>query len=428
MKKIIRVRCYPNETQEKMINMTLRACNKIYTDYINEAIDQYTNGTIVTSLQYYEKIKKLSKTVSKYKIYRGISKNILREYLKSADIAVSLYRDGNETAISWINQRIDMNSFKLPAGKINCLWNMLDVPLLGAIRIQKQHDSFYKNISSITNIKLVRDIDDKYYFICIVDDYDKHVCNVDLYGTVSIALSNDDYIILSQEFDNDVLLESCYITEYDEIIPSFENDKFIKEKKELINILKHEIINSIDKTPQRTVFKLEDIKSYEDISKFFIPKSKIMKTLDELYSKLYDIEHEMDQYINNFIIGIVDDIIARNPENIIIENIPMKIRGARIKYRNSDDNDIYKHMLEKQYGFFYEYLLLRCKEQKIGVAMPKDSGTIYKVCSNCNTYHADFDTSSNTFRCNDCHLEISTELNTARLLSNHLDRCIKIKL
>ena len=80
MKKVCKIRMYPNKTQIDKINEILSACRYVQNLYIEYNIKRYDEyGEFLTGYQFAKIVTKLKKTVPRFYWLKGISTKALKD-------------------------------------------------------------------------------------------------------------------------------------------------------------------------------------------------------------------------------------------------------------------------------------------------------------------------------------------------------------
>ena len=187
MKKVCKIRIYPNKTQESIINRTLGACRFIYNKYIEYNITYYKEtGNFLTAYDFSKIVTKLKKT-EEFSWLNKISRKALIESVmtceksyknlfKKKQIHPPKFRSKKQPVQSYffVKDNIHFNTGKK---------NIIHIPILRYIRITER--DYLPDKKQITSGRVIKE-GDKYYvsFIYNTDIKESTIrsqgCGIDL--------------------------------------------------------------------------------------------------------------------------------------------------------------------------------------------------------------------------------------------------------
>lgn len=120
----------------------------------------------------------------------------------------------------------------------------------------------------------------------------------------------------------------------------------------------------------------------------------------KLYRRITNIRY-------NYIFQIINIIIKRNPEYIVIEDLNLR------ELINKSNKNLRKFFREASFYKFITHLEYKCKLRGIKLYKADRFYPSSKICSNCGHKKIDLKLSDRTYICSECGLKIDRDLNAA---------------
>ena len=405
MKKVCKLRIYPNKTQESIINRTLGACRFIYNKYLEYNLNYYKEtGKFLSGYDFSKMLTQLKKT-EEFSWLNDISSKAIKDSIMTCEKSYKkFFKKKQPRPPRFRSRKQSMQSYfvanefiRLNTGKKN----IIRIPILKDIRITER--SYLPDEKQITSGRVIRE-GDKYYVSFI-------------YNT-----SIKESTIRSQGCGIDLGIEKFATIHYETgesmIIDSFVNsDKFnaINEKiKYYQRLISHKVeVNYgrllniyLDHHPDGKVNdKSKNIMKGESYNTSQI--QKLRKKISKLYKKKINIARDT-------ILKLVNILVARTkPRYITIEDLCIKNM-----IETEGFHDLHRLITESRWFFFRERLSQKCEEYDIELRIADKFFASSKTCSFCGKKNKDLKLSDRVFICPHCGYEVDRDLNAAINLCN----------
>ena len=189
-------------------------------------------------------------------------------------------------------------------------------------------------------------------------------------------------------------------------------DLGIKTYVTLSNGEKFENINKFNLKIKKLNFKISKIRRYIDKAKNKGQNNsnniiKLKKELIKLYKRITNIRY-------NYIFQIINYIIKKNPEYIVIEDLDL------IDLRKRSNKNLRKMFREASFYKFKTHLEYKCKINGIPLYKADKFYPSSKMCSNCGHKKNSLTLNDRIYICEKCGLKIDRDLNAAINLKNYI--------
>ena len=403
MKKVCKIRMYPNKTQIDKINEILSACRYVQNLYIEYNIKRYDEcGEFLTGYQFAKIITKLKKTVPRFYWLRGISTKALKDSIMNIEKAFKAFFAKKKGFPKFKSRkRISKESFFFIKDNIKYTdaKNTIKIPILGKIRITEKE--YLPDVSAITSGRIIKD-SEKYYVMFI-------------YNTESIKLPKNNVSL-----GIDVGLKS-YITIYDGEssyhISHFKNDRNYKKLQQKIVTLQRIISKKVEVNYYRKLNSYLDAHQSEPSDKYKnIMKGesyntsgvrRIKRKIQRLYNKMADIRKD-------FIDKLVYNLVARiKPQYITIEDLSISnmIQGE-------GHHDLHRYVIESGFYYFRIHLEAKSKEYLTELRLANKYFASSKMCCMCGHKKKDLTLNDRVYVCPECGNRIDRDENASINLFN----------
>lgn len=412
MKKVHKLRIYPNQTQIHLINETLGCCRYIMNMYIAYNKEVYEKeGLFVSGYDFSKLINKLKKNEDKYSFICNYSSKAIKDAIMTEEKAFkSFFKRHKGYPHFKSRKRLNKESFFFIKDNIHYInKNIIKIPILGKVRITESN--YLPSLESITSGRVIKEYN-KYYVMFIYDtSYDyifltDNKLGIDVGIKYYVTISNDTSSYHINHF-KDLNRYKSYnnkITKLQEIISNKANinynrlinryyDKHGEEPNEVTkNIMKGESYNSSN--IRRLQFKARMLKN----------KQRNIRT----------------DYINKLVYFLT---AKTKPSVITIENLDI---SEMIKHNGTKDATLHKYINESSFYTFKVKLTNKCKYYGIRLREANKYFGSSKTCSCCGNKIKSLTLNDRIYHCNKCGLEIDRDINASINLLNLKDNKCKI--
>ena len=405
MKKVCKIRIYPNKTQESIINRTLGACRFIYNKYIEYSMNYYKEtGKFLTAYDFSKIVTKLKKTEEFSWLNEVSSKAIkdsimvceksYKKFFKKKQSRPPRFRSKKQPVQSYffIKDNIHLNT-----GKKNIIY----IPILKNIRITERN--YLPDEKQVTSGRVIKE-GDKYY---VAFTYNSNI---------------EKSTIRSQGCGIDLGIEKFATIHYETgesmIIESFVNSKKFKAINEKIKYYQRLISHKAEINYGRLLNKYLDHypdgkipETYQNIMKGESYNTSQIRRLKKKISKLYK---KKVNIAKDTILKLIDILVARTkPRYITIEDLSIKNM-----IETEGFHDLHRLITESRWFFFRERLSQKCKEYNIELRIANKFLASSKTCSSCGKKNKDLKLSDRMFICPHCEYKIDRDINASINLCN----------
>ena len=405
MKKVCKLRIYPNKTQEMVINRTLGACRFIYNKYIEYNINYYKEtGKFLTAYDFSKILTELKKT-EEFSWLNEISSKALKDSIMSCEKSFKRFfkkKQARPPKFRSKKQPIQSyffikDSIHLNTGKKN----IIRIPILKNIRITERN--YLPDEKLVTSGRIIKE-GDKYYISFIYDTDIKEStirsqgCGIDL-GIEKFATIH-------------------YKTGDTMVIESFVNSNKFKEINEKIKYYQRLISQKAEINYGRLKNKYLDHHSdgkiseeYQNIMKGESYNTSQIRRLKKKISKLYK---KKVNIAKDTILKLVDILVARTkPRYITIEDLCIKNM-----IETEGFHELHRLITESRWFFFKTRLSQKCKEYNIELRVANRFLASSKKCSSCGKKNKKLKLSDRVFICPHCGYKVDRDINASINLCN----------
>lgn len=412
MKKVCKIRCYPNKYQENKINQILGACRFIMNKYIEYNQNAYKEDKkFITAYDFSKIINKLKKYDSDYEWLDDISSKAISNALITQEKAFKNFfrkiKRNEKTSYPKFKSRKKMRKESFFFIKDNIHFNtgkknIIQIPILKYIRITERN--YLPNNESITSGRLIRE-DDKYYLMFIYDVKRKH--QIPLIKGLGIDLGIKNYMSLSTETNS---MSIKHFKDYDNYKKVSEKITYIQRlisKKQEINywrLLNLYMDKHKGEEPNETSKNIMKGESYNTSQ-----IKKLQKKLRRLYKYKTNIRKD-------FIQKSVYEIVVRvKPKYITIEDLSISNMISTIEEGN---HDLHRYISESGFYYFRECLTNKTHEYHTELRIANKYFASSKTCSDCGCKVKHLTLNDRIFICPECGLKIDRDTNASINLLN----------
>lgn len=322
MKRVAKIRFYPNETQKQVINKTLDACNFVFNKYLeanlknfNEAKEKGEECEFISAYTWKKELTILKQNDENYKWLVGLSTKAVGEAIITAEKAYKAFFKGlrkrpnfkskkrNNLLNSYFFEKVGINFFEGNESKKN----KIKIPILGEVRITRKEQLPSKN--AISSGRILKDCNDK-YFLTFTYDIAEYQDDRPYTPGIKVKVGMEDYATIYDEEDN-------VIKSY----PSFLLDERYKKLDERVYMFQCIIFKKGSISLEK---EIEDYKASHDGEE---PNEKYVEILkgrcfnssniQKVRKKLNLAHTRRVNYSTDFINKTVFDIVRDKPEYII---------------------------------------------------------------------------------------------------------------
>lgn len=403
MKKVCKIRFYPNKTQIKIINETLGACRFVYNKFLEFNIKAYHDGkSFISGYDFSKKLNKQKKTNLDYMWLSDYSSKAIKDEIMTAEKAYKRFFKEKKGFPRFKSKKSPVNSFFFIKDNISFETdkkNIIKIPILGKIRITERN--YLPDEKLVSSGRVIKK-GDKYYVSFIYESSVKQG-KLSKYGC-GIDLGIKDFAII--HFKNG----------YNFKCSSFLSDKQVKIYSERIEKLQRIISKKAEINYGKLLCRYTDKRPTEDINEKLknIMKGESYNTsqIRKLRKKINRAYEKKVNYISEKIKHYVNSLVIAKPKYITIEDLRIQ------NMLQSDTDSIHKYIQESRWYYFRNYLMNKCHEYGIGLRVANKFMKSSRTCSECGYVNDNLKLSDRVFICPECGLEIDRDINAAINLCN----------
>ena len=405
MKKVCKIRIYPNKTQESIINRTLGACRFIYNKYIEYNLNYYKEfGKFLSGYDFSKILTELKKT-EEFSWLNQISSKAIKDsimtceksykkFFKKKQPRFPRFRSRKQPVQSYffIKDNIHLNTGKK---------NIIHIPILKDIRITERN--YLPDENQITSGRVIKE-GDKYYVSFI---YNTNV---------------KESTIRSQGCGIDLGIEKFATIRYETgesmVIDSFINSNKFKEINEKIKYYQRLISHKVEVNYGRL---LNDYLDHHPDGKINDKYKNIMKGESFNTSQIQKIKKKISKLYKHKV-NIAKDIILKLVNILVVRTKPRYITIEDLSIKNMIEtegfHELHRLITESRWFFFRTRLSQKCKEYDIELRIADKFFASSKTCSFCGKKNKELKLSDRMFICPHCGYKIDRDLNAAINLCN----------
>ena len=400
MKKVCKMRFYPNKSQIELINETLGCCRYVSNMYISYNQKMYKDGySFISGYEFSRIINKMKKTDPNSMWMTKYSSKAIKDAIMTTETGLKKFFKKN-VGFPHFKSRKRMkkesfffikDSIKFDTGSKN----IIKIPILGKVRITERN--YLPDKKFVTSGRVIKD-GKKYYLMFI---YDGEICQINhsdyrigidvgVKNYATIASSNGDVITVNHFKD-------------------WEHVKALEAKKiKLQQVLSHKV----------EVNYYRKLNSYMDKHKGESPCEKtknIMKGesyntsgVRRLCMKINRIEKKLANIRKDFICKLVDRIVVKTkPKCITIEDLSIS------NMLQNGTHDLHKYITFSGFYYFRMKLTELCKKYQTELRIAGRYFASSKKCSECGYKLKNLKLSDRIFKCPNCGLIIDRDENAS---------------
>ena len=405
MKKVCKLRIYPNKTQEMIINRTLGACRYIYNKYLEYNLNYYKETGKFLSGYDFSKILTQMKKSEEFSWLNEISSKAIKDSIMTCEKSYKkFFKKKQQRPPRFRSRKQPMQSYYFVKENIHLNTekkNTIHIPILRNIRITERN--YLPDEKQITSGRVIKE-GDKYYVSFI---YNTNVKESTIRSQgCGIDLGIEKFATIYYETGESITIDSFVNTDKFKTI-----DEKIKYYQRLISY-KVEINygrllnNYLDHHPDG---KIND--KYKNIMKGESHNTSQIQKLKKKISKLY--KHKVN-IAKDVILKLVNILVARTkPRYITIEDLCIKNM-----IETEGFHELHRLITESRWFFFRERLSQKCKEYGIELRIADKFFASSKTCSFCGKKNKDLKLFDRTFICPHCGYKVDRDLNASINLCN----------
>lgn len=413
MKKVIKIKIYPNSTQKDLINNTLGCCNWIKNKYLEINIKRYEeNKSFISAYDFSKYINHLKKTNLDYYWIKQYSSKAIQDAMQQKEKAYKRFFKKNGGFPKFKSRRkMNKESFFFIKDNVKYIKkNIIQLPILGRVRITDNKS--LPDIKSITGGRVIREYNN-YYIILTYSCNTKQQETTDLELGIDVGLKAYATIatnmIGSQSIKHFKELETY--TRCEKRIVKLQR---IKSKKAEINYnrLLHEYLDKHNgEMPKEKTKKIMKGESYNSSQ-----IRRVQRKINSLKKKQRNIRLD-------FINKLVYSLTARTkPHMITLENLDI---SEMTKHDGTKDKTLHKYIQESGFYTFKIKMISKCEEYGIILRLADKYFASSKICCKCGNKKKHLTLNDRVYHCKSCGNTIDRDLNAAiNLLNLKNSKCL----
>ena len=417
MKKVCKIRIYPNESQINLINETLGCCRYVQNMYIDYNIKIHKEEErFISGYEFSKIINKLKKTSDKYYWISNYSSKAIKDAIMNGEKSFKKFFK-NKKGFPKFKSRKRLNKESFFFIKDNIKYtdnkNLIKLPILGKVRITES--SYLPDIGYITSGRIIREYD-KYYVMFIYNYTPQKIKLNKIKLGIDVGVQNYLTIVDS----NYEFMKIKHFKDYD----------YYKKLDNKIIKLQQIISNKAEINYAKLLHKWMDKHPNEDLNEKY---KNIMKgesydssQIRRLQRKIRVLKSKQANIRKDFINKLVYHITARTkPNKITIENLDIK---SMIKHTHEYETSLHKYISESNFYYFKEKLIQKCIELGITLRLADKYFASSKTCSSCGTKNKSLTLNDRVFKCSNCGFKLDRDMNASINLMKLKDKyCIMIQ-
>ena len=401
MKRVCKIRFYPNKSQIDLINGTLGCCRYVSNMYIAYNERMYKDGYSFTSgYEFSRIINKMKKNNSDYMWMKEYSSKAINDAILNTEKSFKKFfkKKGGFPHFK-SRKKIKKESFFFIKDNIKFDTNnknIIKIPILGKVRITERN--YLPDKESITSGRVIKD--GKKYYLMFIYDYDKDVPMIHSNYRFGIDIGIKNYAIISSSNGDTIIVN--HFKDWDCI-------KELEERKiKLQQLLSHKV----------EVNYYRKLNSYMDNHKGESPCDKIKNIMKgesyntsgvrRLRAKINRIDEKITNIRKDFICKLVDRIVAKaKPKCITIEDLSIS------NMLQNGTHTLHKYISFSGFYYFRVKLEESCKKYHTELRIADKYFASSKKCSDCGHKVKDLKLTDRVFKCPNCGLIIDRDINAS---------------
>ena len=411
MKKVCKIRIYPNHSQVTTIQKTLGCCRYIKNLYIEYNQKRYKEtGEFISGYTFSKIVNKLKKTSNQSEWISKYSSKAIKDAIMEEEKAFKRFfkKTGGYPKFK-SRKRIHKESFFFIKDNIKYTENkrVIKLPILGNVRITEY--GYLPPLELISSGRIIREYDR--YYAMFIYDYDPKGINPSSIK-LGIDLGLKQYGVVVTNYGNTYK------------IPHFKNTAKYKSISDKIIRLQQVISHKVEITYAKklhaylSTYGEEPNENAKNIMKGESYRASRIRCLQR---KVRRLKQRLANMRKDFIYKLVYLLTVRTkPKQITIEDLDI---SNMIKHNGTKDTMLHKYIGESGFYFFRVQLMNKLTECKnIVLRITNQYFASSKTCSNCGHKKNDLKLSDRVFVCDHCGFTIDRDQNAAINLLNLKDK------
>ena len=401
MKRVHKLRIYPNKTQIKLINDTLGCCNWIKNKYLEINIRRYEKDkSFVSAYDFSKYINHLKKTDPEYYWIKEYSSKAIKDAICMKEKAYKQFFKTKKGFPKFISRkRLNKESYFFIKDTVKYIChNIIKLPVLGKIRITE--NSYLPEIKTITSGRVIREYN-KYYVMFIIDTHKPDISLTDTELGIDLGLKRYATVASNTEVPMGIShFKDMY--SYKHIEEKITRLQQIVSHKAEINYGK--LLNQyLDKHPGKDISdKIKNIMKGESYKLSHI--RCLMRKINNLKAKQRNIRKD-------FINKLVYSLTARTkPCKITLEDLDI---SDMIEHNGTKDTKLHKYIAESAFYEFKMRMFYACEKCGITLRLADKYYASSKTCCICGHKKKDLKLRDRIYECEECGNRIDRDLNAA---------------
>ena len=400
MKRVRKIRFYPNKSQIKLINETFGCCNYIHNLYIEYNQKRYEEtGEFITGYDFSKIINKLKNTTEEYEWIKKYSSKAIQDAIMNAEKCFKRFfkkSSGYPKFSSRKKKRHESFFFVKDNVHYTDNKNIIKIPILGRVRITEF--TYLPEINRISSGRVIRE-DDKYYLSFTYDSCFKLMDHYDHGIGLDVGVKN--YL-------------TGITTWCDPLVaPHFkDNEGYQKIQEKIIRlqqIISHKVEINYGKKLNSYLDKHNGEEPNEQTKNIMKGESYNSSRIICLKKKIRRLNKKLSNIRKDYIQKLVYTIAVRTkPEYITVETLSIKDLLSK-----DNNHKMHKYISESAFYFFFELLKSKCYEYGVELRMARKYFASSKTCCKCGKKKKELKLSDRVFKCNHCGYEIDRDMNAA---------------
>ena len=405
MKKVCKIRIYPNKTQESIINRTLGACRFIYNKYLEYNINYYKEtGKFLKAYDFSKILTKLKKTEEFYWLNEISSKALKDSIMTCEKLYKRFFKNKQPKSPRFRSKKQPFQSYYFVKDNIHFNTgkkNIIRIPILKNIRITERN--YLPDEKQVTSGRIIKE-GDKYYISFIYDTNIKE-STIRTVGC-GIDLGIEKFATIHYETGDTITIES------------FVNSDKFKEINEKIKyyqrLISHKTEINYGRLKNNYLDQHQDGKIPEKSKNIMKGESYNTSQIQRLKKKISKLYKKKVNIAKDVILKLIDILVTRTkPRYITIEDLCIKNM-----IETEGFHELHRLITESRWFFFKERLSQKCKEYDIELRIADRFLASSKKCSSCGKKNKNLKLSDRMFICPHCGYKINRDLNASINLCN----------
>ena len=401
MKKVCKIRFYPNKSQIDLINGTLGCCRYVSNMYIAYNESMYKDGYPFTSGYDFSRIiNKLKKNNPEYMWMCKYSSKAIKDAIMNTEKSFkNFFKKKGGFPCFKSRKRIKKESFFFIKDNINFdtdIRNIIKIPILGKVRITERN--YLPDKKSITSGRVIKD-NNKYYLMFIYDyNVDIHMNHSNYRFGIDVGVKN--YAIISSSNGDTITVN--HFKDWDRV-------KELEAKKiKLQQLISYKVEVNYYRKLNTYMDKHQGEVPCEKTNNIMKGESYNTSGVRRLRMKINRIEEKLTNIRKDFICKLVDRIVAKSkPKCITIEDLSIS------NMLQNGTHTLHRYILFSGFYYFRMKLEESCKKYHTELRIADKYFASSKECSDCGNKVKYLKLSDRIFKCPNCGLVIDRDVNAS---------------